>query len=282
MVKLIKPYRVLIACDETKYAHSLRGALVAQGKRKFEVVALTNSSIDAWQLINDKEPDAVIVDLQLEKGDGLDLLAKIREQADNLSVVPYTIAITKLTSNKIIDAAINLADYFHKKDEEFTIRFIVERLELIAKRFGKSIKTDMDKAFLELEKKQRNVVALHKAKLNTSLLCERIGHELDKCYMGHTGKGRVYLIEAISIVTTISDRENIKMGDIYNEMTTIFGVEVKSIESTMRRAIKKLYEADSKYMRAKYDSNTQVEIAKEKAPTSKGFIIEIANKIQPE
>jgi len=281
MVKLMKPYKVLIVEDEAKYTHLLQDALVTHAKRKFEVLALTNNLADAWRLINDKSPDAVIVNLQLEKSDGLDLLEKIRKQADDLTVVPYTIAIASSTSKKVINAAKKLADYFYKKDEELITEFLVEHLELMSKRFGKSVKNDMDKAFLELEKKQRKIMALQEAKLTANLLREQVGRELDTYYMSHAGKGRTYLIEAISIVATSPDRDIIKIRDVYNEMIDIFGVEMKSIEGTMRRTIKRLYEADSKYMITKYGSDSQGDETKEEIPTNKDFVIRIADKVKP-
>jgi len=282
MVKLVKNYKVLIVEDEAKYAHPLRDALVASEKGKFEVVALTNSSVEAWEIIKDNEPDAVIIDLQLETGGGINLLGKIREHADDLAFVPYTIAITKLSSVKLIEAAISLADYFYKKNEGFVAGFVVEHLELMAKGFGKSVRAEMDKVRLELEEDRRDLATAEETKLAVNLMRKRIGRELDKYYISHSGRGRVYLMEVICLVIAIPSRDIVKMIDIYGHIAEIFGVEIKSIDHTIRRTIQKTYDAGGEYMRAKYGSSVQAKIIDRKIPTNKDFITKIANKIRSE
>ena len=274
MVKKMKSYKVLIVEDEATYIHSIQKALVTSKKRKFEVVALTNNSVEAWELIKEKKPDAVVVDLQLKKGGGLSLLEKIREQADELAVVPYTVAIAKLASTQVIEAATHLSDYLYKEREGFINAFVVKHLELVAKGSSKTIEAQRHKAQTELEESQQEVVM----EPEINVMRERIDRELDKYCISHRGRGRTYLAEAINMIASIATCDLVNLTDIYNKIADMFGVEVKSIDHTIRRTIHKTWQSDSAYMR----DNAQVQLMDVKIPTNKDFMMQIANKMRTE
>jgi DNA-binding NtrC family response regulator len=77
---------VLIADDETLIRQSLRAALANEG---FEVTG-AGSAAEAWQRFQNDRPDAVVLDLVLGDGDGLDLLRRMRQEAPEIKVVVIT------------------------------------------------------------------------------------------------------------------------------------------------------------------------------------------------
>lgn len=74
---------VLVVDDETLIRQSLRGVLVQEG---FEV-ATAGSLAEGWIRFQEDRPDAVLLDLVLGDGDGLDLLKRIRQETPDTKVI---------------------------------------------------------------------------------------------------------------------------------------------------------------------------------------------------
>lgn len=79
---------ILVAEDETDQREALCAALEAAG---YQVVATTNGE-EAWQAFNEKTPDMVMLDLNMPKLNGMEVLEKIRtsEAGEKLPVCVLT------------------------------------------------------------------------------------------------------------------------------------------------------------------------------------------------
>jgi len=74
---------VLIADDEALIRQSIRAVLAQEG---LEVTAAATGA-EAWQRFRDERPDIVLLDLVLGDVDGLDLLARMRQEAADSKVI---------------------------------------------------------------------------------------------------------------------------------------------------------------------------------------------------
>lgn len=79
--------KILIVDDHPLICHAIRQALEPAG---FEAIGETADGIEALQMIESLQPDLVILDIGLEKIDGLTILKRIIKDKLNTRVLVYT------------------------------------------------------------------------------------------------------------------------------------------------------------------------------------------------
>lgn len=84
--KLDKPLRLLIADDEQEFASTLVTRLEL---RNFSV-KMVGSGHEAIEEVDREEPDVMLLDLKMPDLDGLEVLARIRENHPDLKVIFLT------------------------------------------------------------------------------------------------------------------------------------------------------------------------------------------------
>ena len=84
--KLDKPLRLLIADDEREFASTLVTRLEL---RNFSV-KMVGSGHEAIEEVDKEEPDVMLLDLKMPDLDGLEVLARIRENHPDLKVIFLT------------------------------------------------------------------------------------------------------------------------------------------------------------------------------------------------
>jgi len=252
-------YKVLIVEDDPKYALPFEEALLAHGE--FEVVGVTSSSIQAWELVKSAVPDAILVDLQLEEGDGIALLVQLEQEGKGLPFVPYTCVITRLNSDAVLDRALNLANYLFKKNEYYTTAFVVNHLEIMKSHFRTLAKAEIENAVKMVEDEKRN-----KEERRERQIRERIGRELDALDIPHGVRAREYAIEAIYLAMKIPRRANLVLDCIYEELAETFGVEKGTVERSIKRLLNSTFKANRE--------------AGRRGPTNKAFVSMVATQIR--
>ncbi|HOI28681.1 MAG TPA: response regulator transcription factor [Melioribacteraceae bacterium] len=83
--------------------------------QNFEIIGVAETEASAVQLFNDNLPDIVILDINLKKGTGLDVLSEIKRKSPETKVIiltNYSIDIFKKTSIGFG------ADYFYDKTND--------------------------------------------------------------------------------------------------------------------------------------------------------------------
>jgi DNA-binding NarL/FixJ family response regulator len=80
--------RVLIADDHVLFAEALAAILSIDGR--IEVVGRAADGETAVQLAHELQPDVVVMDLSMPRGDGFDATRQIREAASGIRVLVLT------------------------------------------------------------------------------------------------------------------------------------------------------------------------------------------------
>ena len=86
-------YDTLILENDLNHVKQLESA--ASKQVRFNIIYTTSKASEAWQIIVEKQPDLVIMDLHLDEGDGFELVLKIRQTFDDTNYYPF-IAIVSL------------------------------------------------------------------------------------------------------------------------------------------------------------------------------------------
>lgn len=139
--------RILIVEDDPMVAHIHKHYL--NELKNFEIVDVIDNGLSAYEYLTEKsnEIDLVILDVHMPKMSGLDMLKKLREDGNNVSVIP----ITAINDNKTISEFLNLGviDYLVKPFTQERFNQAVYRCELKYKAFEnqKLSQSDIDQMF---------------------------------------------------------------------------------------------------------------------------------------
>lgn len=192
--------RVLVLDDEKNIVIVLRTILE---KRGFQVEGFT-SSLDAVQVIENKEFDAVVTDLFMPELDGLGFLAKVHAIRPKLPVIMITAFGTVDTAVDAIKAG--AFDYVTKPFEQSEICAVVEkaihtdrlrRLELV-----RNPEESTEKNKTQVVSAKRQISPYFKGGSNAMSTLRQnlesaIANPVNVVIIGETGTGREYLAEDI-------------------------------------------------------------------------------------
>ncbi len=140
--------RILIVEDDPMVAHIHKHYL--DELKNFEIIKVIDNGLEAFEFIkeNENKIDLVILDVQMPKLNGLEVLKLLREEGSDISVIP----ITAVNDNKTISEFLNLGviDYLVKPFSQERFNQAVYRCELKFKMFeenGKLSQRDIDQMF---------------------------------------------------------------------------------------------------------------------------------------
>lgn len=139
---------ILIIEDDPMVAHIHQHYLNELGS--FHVVKVIDNGLEAFEYIktHEAEIDLVILDVQMPKLTGLEMLKLLREEGSDISVIP----ITAVNDNKTISEFLNLGvvDYLVKPFSQDRFNQAVSRCELKFKMFaeqGELSQQEIDRMF---------------------------------------------------------------------------------------------------------------------------------------
>lgn len=90
MVDEMSGMTLVLIDDHTLFRTGLQELLT---RRNLDVVGMTGNPVDAVQLVQDKDPDVVLLDLRMQEMSGLEVLRQLREVRPNQCVVILTTSV---------------------------------------------------------------------------------------------------------------------------------------------------------------------------------------------
>jgi len=240
---------VLIAEGNEDFAEHLKESVIGGG---YDVVGIAADGLRAVDLLEQLQPDVLILDLALSKLDGVGVLKAM----DGMQKKP-TVLVTSFMVNEYITNMINLygVQYFLLKPYHF--RALIERLGEIR-----------DSAAIRSLQPARSAV-------NIEAMVTSIIHEIG--VPAHI-KGYQYLREAIIIAVDDMDVINAITKVLYPQVAKAFQTTPSRVERAIRHAIEVAWDRGDLDTLQRFFGYT-VSNAKGK-PTNSEFIALIADKLQ--
>ena len=96
------PYRTIIIEDQTLFRDVLIQLIEAD--RNYLLVGAANSGTEGWEMCKNKQPDLVLLDLQIPELDGIELGERIRRQMKDVRILALTALTDSYTTNRVYEA----------------------------------------------------------------------------------------------------------------------------------------------------------------------------------
>lgn len=242
---------VVIADNTEEFCSSLTAVL--QKTDGFQVLGTANDGERALQMVTEKQPDVLILDLMLAKKDGISVLKSLA----SLEHRPITLATSGFITDYVASTAASLgARYLMLKPCDTTA--LVERLEEI--RGGES---------------QRKTLTPKVDKTSIETMVTNVIHEIG--VPAHI-KGYQYLREAIIIAVGDMDVINAITKVLYPQVAKTFSTTPSRVERAIRHAIEVAWDRGDLDTLQRFFGYT-VSNTKGK-PTNSEFIALIADRLQ--
>ena len=254
--------RVAIADDNQKILDVLDEIISTD--KELDLVGKAKNGEEMCQIIKDRKPDVVLLDLIMPKMDGLTVMEKVG-QDNTVGKHPYFIVITAVGQEKITEDAFDKgANYYIMKP--FNNRMLLERI--------KSIRN------LSRNTERKNDDITTDNTLKTENLESRVTNMLHEIGIPAHIKGYHYLRDAIIMAVNDMDVLNAITKILYPTVAKKYQTTSSRVERAIRHAI------EVAWSRGKLDTLDQlfgytVSTGKGK-PTNSEFIALIADTIQLE
>ena len=259
----MRKWSLAIADDNQQMTEILNGIL--RQDDEIQIVGVARNGEEACQIIKEKEPDIVLLDIIMPKLDGLAVMEKINHDA-SVKKKPKFIAISGIGQDSIVEDAFSLgASYYIMKP--FDHEMLLKRIQ--------SLKAD----------KKKNMEGVHKiAQYETKMAYIERNLETDVTNMIHeTGvpahiKGYQYLRDAIMMSVEDMNMLNSITKILYPTIAKNHQTTPSRVERAIRHAIEVAWNRGNTEVLDKMFGYT-INSGKGK-PTNSEFIALIADKIQ--
>ncbi|HJB45557.1 MAG TPA: sporulation transcription factor Spo0A [Candidatus Mediterraneibacter surreyensis] len=253
---------VAIADDNQKILDIL-GEIISTDK-ELDLVGKAKNGEEMCQIIKDRKPDVVLLDLIMPKMDGLTVMEKVGQDS-TVGKRPYFIVITAVGQEKITEDAFNKgANYYVMKP--FNNRMLLERIKSVRNLSRNSDRKNEENTTDNMQK--------------TENLESRVTNMLHEIGIPAHIKGYHYLRDAIIMAVNDMDVLNAITKILYPTVAKKYQTTSSRVERAIRHAI------EVAWSRGKLDTLDElfgytVSTGKGK-PTNSEFIALIADTIQLE
>ena len=264
--------RVLIADDNGEFANNL--AEYVEKEDGMEVIGMARDGNEAFDMLQNSEPDVVLLDVIMPHLDGIGVLEKIA--TSNLRKPPLCIMLSAVGQDKITQRALDLgAEYYVVKP--FDIQLLLKRI--------KDLRNYQPSQFKNATMMSREIKAPYieisetakKSGENLEALVTNVIHEVG--VPAHI-KGYQYLREAIMLVVNDIDVINQITKQLYPEIAMKYSTTPSRVERAIRHAIEVAW-GRGQVETVENIFGYTVSAAKGK-PTNSEFIAMIADKLRLE
>lgn len=267
---------VLIADDNKEFCSILNDYLLNQ--RDIVVTGIAKDGIEALDLIQEKEPDLVILDIIMPHLDGLGVLEKLNNM--NLNKMPRVIILSAVGQDKITQKAIKLgADYYVVKpfDMDVFIKRIRDMFNSTESSEQSVNRLAQQNTMVSRETISQQVAPEKSEPQDLETEITNIIHEIG--VPAHI-KGYMYLREAITMVVNDMELLSAVTKELYPSIAKKYNTTASRVERAIRHAIEVAWgrgqvEAINKLFG--YTINTE-----KGKPTNSEFIAMIADKLRLE
>ncbi|CAI3244979.1 Stage 0 sporulation protein A [Clostridium neonatale] len=262
---------VLIADDNKEFCSILNDYLLNQ--KDIVVIGIAKDGREALELIEEKKPDLVILDIIMPHLDGLGVLERINTM--RLEKVPRIIILSAVGQDKITQQAITLgADYYTVKP--FDMEVFTKR---IREMFNNSPESENNTIMNTQQYTSSSSILSNETKSTTPIDLEteitNIIHEIG--VPAHI-KGYMYLREAITMVVNDMELLSAVTKELYPSIAKKYNTTASRVERAIRHAI------EVAWGRGQVDAINKLfgyTIHTEKGkPTNSEFIAIIADKLR--
>lgn len=265
---------VLIADDNKEFCSILNDYLLNQ--RDIIVTGIAKDGIEALDLIQEKEPDLVILDIIMPHLDGLGVLEKLNNM--NLKKMPRVIILSAVGQDKITQKAIKLgADYYVVKpfDMDVFIKRIRDMFNSNESSEPSANRLAQQNTILSRETIPQQQAPEKNEPQDLETEITNIIHEIG--VPAHI-KGYMYLREAITMVVNDMELLSAVTKELYPSIAKKYNTTASRVERAIRHAIEVAWgrgqvEAINKLFG--YTINTE-----KGKPTNSEFIAIIADKLR--
>lgn len=260
-----RPMTFLLIEDDEVECNKFKSYTESIGSVK--IVAMTNSSDKGIELFKRYMPEAIVLDIELHKGQGsgIEFLEKIKEHITTFRpiIIVTTNASSTILYNKLHDEGADIIFYKHQAD--YSPKMVVSALLSLRRslhKFGSSESNEEIHIETEAEKEAR--------------ISDMINAELDLIGISPHLKGRDYIHDAILYLALGKINEDDET--VFNYLEKIYKRTASSIGRVMQTSINRTWkrmapEDLEMYYTAKVRYDTGV-------PTPTEFIYYYARKIQ--
>ncbi|WP_130807128.1 sporulation transcription factor Spo0A [Senegalia massiliensis] len=259
---------ILIADDNKDFCNILNEYLSTQDD--VNVSGIANDGLEALDLISNKIPDVLVLDIIMPHLDGLGVLEKLN--SINLDKYPKIIVLSAVGEDKITQRAISLgADYYVVKPFDFEV--FMKRIRQLNGGMGETNKRNINS-------NKANGIINRTTYNKTKTLEANITNIIHEIGVPAHIKGYLYLREAIGMVVERIDLLSAVTKELYPEIAKKFNTTPSRVERAIRHAI------EVAWSRGKIDTINNlfgytVQNNKGK-PTNSEFIAMVADKLRLE
>lgn len=178
--------KLLLIEDDNKECEKFRK--ISEKRQDIEIIGITNSATEGLELLKKNMPEGIILDLELNagQGSGFEFLQKLREL--KLSARPKIVVTTNVYSDSVYDYLHeNKVDFiFYKKQDSYSVENVINTLLLLRGYTDSSCDAGTNKNG-NIEEDTETI----------KVISEKINKELDLIGISSHLQGRKYLYDAI-------------------------------------------------------------------------------------
>lgn len=257
---------VLIADDNKEFCSILNDYLLNQ--KDIVVTGIAKDGREALELIQQKQPDLVVLDIIMPHLDGLGVLEKLNGM--DLDKMPRVIVLSAVGQDKITQQAITLgADYYVVKPFD---------MDIFTKRIREMFNTqdvETKRRSVSTQVVEREAAATSRGPIDLETEITSIIHEIG--VPAHI-KGYMYLREAITMVVNDMELLSAVTKELYSSIAKKYNTTASRVERAIRHAI------EVAWGRGQVDAINKLfgyTVHNEKGkPTNSEFIAIIADKLR--
>ena len=218
-----KPMSLLLIEDDEFECRKFKSYVETLNNVK--LVGITNSSDKGIEYFKTYLPEAIVLDIELHKGQGsgIEFIENVKKFMTEFRpiIVVTTNAASSILYDKLHDEGVDLI--FYKKQTDYSPKLIISSLLSLRKTLHKFNSTDKNLEFKETP-------ADYEAKISN-----KINAELDLIGISSHLKGRKYIHDAIMYL--IKEKDNNSGETVFNHLANVNKKSASSISRVMQTAI---------------------------------------------